>query len=46
MLVGPGGRERSEDQFARLFEASGFRLQRVVRTAGPMSILESAPLSK
>ena len=26
MLVGPGGRERTEDEYASLFESAGFRL--------------------
>jgi hypothetical protein len=30
MLVLPGGRERTEEEFAHLFGASGFGLSRVV----------------
>lgn len=44
MLVNPGGRERTEAEFARLFEAAGFRLERVVATEGPQCVLESAPV--
>ena len=32
MLVLPGGRERSEEEFAALFDAAGLRLTRVVHT--------------
>lgn len=43
MLVGPGGRERTEAEYAALFEASGLRLQQVVRTDSPVAILEAVP---
>jgi hypothetical protein len=42
MLVLPGGRERTEQQFATLLEASGLRLNRVLDTPTRMSILEAA----
>lgn len=41
MLVSPGGRERTAEEFAALFDASGFRLTRVVR-AGSDSVVEAA----
>jgi hypothetical protein len=41
MLVLPGGRERSEQQFAALFDAAGLRLTRVVHTRSRVSILEA-----
>jgi C-methyltransferase len=41
MIVCSGGRERSRADYARLFAAAGFRLSRVVPTAGPMSVLEA-----
>jgi hypothetical protein len=41
MLVLPGGRERSEQEFAALFDAAGLRLSRVVHTRSRMSILEA-----
>jgi ubiquinone/menaquinone biosynthesis C-methylase UbiE len=40
MLVMTGGRERTEEEFRRLYEASGFRLTRVVPTASPSSVIE------
>jgi SAM-dependent methyltransferase len=40
MLVLTGGRERTQEDFARLFQESGFRLERVVPTACPLSVVE------
>ena len=41
MLVLPGGRERSELEFAQLFDAAGLQLTRVVHTRSRVSILEA-----
>ncbi|MET1058616.1 MAG: methyltransferase [Nocardioides sp.] len=41
MLVLPGGRERTEDEYAALFDAAGLRLTRTVDTGTQMSILEA-----
>jgi len=41
MLVLPGGRERSEQEFAALFDAAGLQLTRVVHTRTWFSILEA-----
>lgn len=41
MLLLPGGRERTEEEFARLFEQAGFRLTRVVPTKSPVCVLEA-----
>jgi hypothetical protein len=41
MLLLPGGRERTEEEFARLFEKAGFKLARVVRTKSPVCVLEA-----
>ena len=41
MLVLPGGRERSEEEFAALFDAAGLRLTSVVHTRTRVSILEA-----
>jgi O-methyltransferase domain len=41
MLVLTGGRERTADEFARLFVSSGWRLSRVIPTASPYSIVEA-----
>jgi hypothetical protein len=40
MLVVTGGRERTADEFAVLFERAGFRLERVVSTASPFKLIE------
>ena len=41
MLVMPGGRERSEEEYAALFDAAGLRLSRVIETPSRMSIVEA-----
>jgi hypothetical protein len=43
MLLLPGGRERTEQQFRDLFAASGWRLNRIVPTHSPVSIVEGVP---
>jgi O-methyltransferase domain len=43
MMVGPGGRERSRDEFATLFAQSGFALERVVPTGIGLSVFEGCP---
>jgi hypothetical protein len=40
MLVGPGGRERTRDEYASLFQASGFELTRVL-PAGTGNVVEA-----
>ena len=42
MLVVTGGCERTEEAFAKLFAAAGLRLDRVVATSRPISILEGS----
>ncbi len=42
MLVGPGGRERTEREYSQLLRKAGFRLTRVVPTTTPVSIVEAA----
>jgi hypothetical protein len=44
MLVSAGGQERTEEEYAALFAAGGFRLVGVTPTAAGMSILEAAPV--
>jgi hypothetical protein len=41
MLFLPGGRQRSRDEHEMLLHAAGFRLERVIRTASEVSILEA-----
>jgi hypothetical protein len=44
MLTCPGGQERTEAEYATLLGKAGFRLTRVVPTASPVSVVESAPV--
>ena len=41
MLVLLGGRERTEEEFRRLLERAGFRLERVITTHSPFSVIEA-----
>jgi hypothetical protein len=41
MLVMPGGRERTEQEYAALFEAAGLRLTGVIDTPSRMSVVEA-----
>jgi O-methyltransferase domain len=43
MLVIPGGRERTQQEFQRLLGAAGFRLGGVYPTVAPQSIVEGIP---
>ena len=44
MLMLPGGRERTEDEYRTLFSANGFQLSRVIPTKSPLNILEAVRL--
>ncbi len=44
MLVLTGGRERSEEEYRRLFETAGFTLSRIVATPSELSIMEAVPV--
>jgi hypothetical protein len=41
MLLMPGGRERTAEEFASLFERAGFELARIVPTESPLSVIEA-----
>jgi SAM-dependent methyltransferase len=41
MLVMLGGRERTEEEYRRLLQAAGFRLERVIPTHSPFSVIEA-----
>ena len=43
MLVNPGGKERTEAQWASVLAAGGFRLQRVIPTPSLFSVIEGVP---
>jgi hypothetical protein len=41
MLLIPGGRERTAEEFAALFARAGFELTRIVSTASALSVIEA-----
>jgi O-methyltransferase domain/Dimerisation domain len=43
MLMMPGGRERTADEFRALFARSGFEMTRIVPTRSPLSVIEAVP---
>jgi O-methyltransferase/methyltransferase family protein len=43
MLIFPGGCERTEEQFRELFEAAGWKLNRIIATRTPECIVEGLP---
>jgi SAM-dependent methyltransferase len=44
MLIFPGGKERTEEEFRKLFAAAGWKLARVIPTCVPESVLEAEPV--
>lgn len=40
MLVIPGGKERTEEEYRKLYEAGGFNLTKIVPTKGEVSVIE------
>jgi hypothetical protein len=44
MLVLPGGRERSLDEFRSLFAGAGFELAGSTPTASPLEVIEASPV--
>lgn len=43
MLVIPGGRERTAEDFERLYAEAGFDLSEIIRTGSPYNIIEGTP---
>jgi alkyl hydroperoxide reductase subunit AhpC/SAM-dependent methyltransferase len=43
MLVGPGGQERTKQEYGKLLARAGFRLTRVVPTESAVSVIEAVP---
>ena len=41
MLLMPGGRERTEQEFRDLFDRAGFELTRIIPTKSPLSVIEA-----
>jgi hypothetical protein len=44
MLVATGGKERTEVEYRKLLESSGFRLTRIIPTRSPFSIVEAVKI--
>ena len=44
MLVVLGGRERTEEEYRDLFQAAGLRLERVIPTHSPFSVIEATKI--
>ncbi|MEV1293703.1 methyltransferase [Pseudonocardia sp. NPDC049635] len=44
MLVGTGGRERTRTEYAQLLAGAGFRVESVIPTAGPRSVIDARPV--
>jgi len=44
MLVVHGGRERTKQEFGNVLRASGYKVQRVIATPTPISIVEALPV--
>ena len=43
LVMTVGGKERTEQEFAELFASSGLRLNRIVPTGRPLSVIEAVP---
>jgi len=41
ILVGPGGRERTREQFAQIFESTGMKLNTVIKTKTQLKLIEA-----
>jgi hypothetical protein len=46
MLLLPGGRERTADEFRALFAANGYELTKIVPTKSPLSVIEAVGSSQ
>jgi hypothetical protein len=44
MMLFSGGKERTEKELNALLAASGWRLNRIIPTASPLSIIEGVPV--
>lgn len=43
LLLMPGGHERTREEYARLLEAAGFKVSRIIPTQSDLSIIEATP---
>jgi hypothetical protein len=46
MLVGPGGQERTREEWESLLSGAGLALQGVTSTRSPMCVIEAIALSR
>jgi len=44
IMVMYGGRERTEEEYRRLLAAEGFRIEQVIGTTSPFSLIEAVPV--
>jgi ubiquinone/menaquinone biosynthesis C-methylase UbiE len=44
MLITTNGRERTEKEFAQLYQSAGFTLTRIIPTGTPVTIIEGVPI--
>jgi hypothetical protein len=44
LLISPGARERTLEEYRALLKAGGFQFNRLIPTASPTSIIESVPI--
>jgi hypothetical protein len=44
MMLMPGGRERTEEEFDALLARAGFEMTRIVPTGSPLSVIEAMPV--
>lgn len=44
MLMMPGGRERTPEEFRALFARSGFEMTRIIPTESPLNVIEARPV--
>lgn len=45
LVLTNGGRERSEEEYASLLTAAGFKLKRVILTSSTASLIEAFPVA-
>lgn len=46
LVLTNGGRERSEEEYANLLTAAGFKLERVILTSSTASLIEATPVAE
>jgi len=44
LVMCPGGKERTSEEFHALFAAAGFNMTRIVPTQGIVSVVEGTPM--